>query len=162
MHQSGDFFCFPKKNLRPHGALLTRFYPQKAIVTENDTVPSLMRACAFPDISAREMMASTLRARNRLDPTPCRNRFKNLRLSTARRRFRKKSSHWRAFLKWCVFREKKIPFCYKSGFRWAEFPSITNIKFLLTLYIRHKEKKLSELTKWSLKWKMLWSVSKFS
>ena len=57
--------------------------------------------------------------------------------------------------------KKKIRFCYKNEFMWAEFPRITNIKFLLTIYIHHKEKKLWELTKCSLKGKCfdLWANS---
>ena len=39
-------------------------------------------------------------------------------------------------------RKKKFVFVTKNEFMWAEFPKITNIKFLLTIYIHHKEKKL--------------------
>lgn len=100
---------------------MTRFNPKKVTVTENETVPSLIRECAFTDIWAREMMASTLSARDRLDPTPCRNR-KNLRLSTARRRFRKKIFALESVFEMMRFQRKKKIFLQQKGIQVGRVP----------------------------------------
>ena len=68
------------------------------------------------------MMASTLRARDRLDPTPCRNRFKNLRLSTARRRFRKKIFALESVFEMMRFQRKKKIFLQQKGIQVGRVP----------------------------------------
>ena len=71
------------------------------------------------------MMASTLRARDRLDLTPCRNRLKNLRLSTARRRFRKKFFALESVFEMMRFQRKKNSFLQEKRIQVGRVPKNT-------------------------------------